>query len=370
MKPKNFLFSVFIFIFIFFSLYILLFFYQLGSPKNAEWWVNNMYYYKDFRAENIKQKKIIIIGGSNSLLGINSETIEEKTGYPVSNLSTHAALDMSFLYYKIKQHINEGDIVVLPLEFEYYSRNSEISDWFSTNMMAWGNNYLKQLSIKDLFIFFIIAEPAEVLKGAKRQLKNHSVNKKLLSKQTVLTNLNSLWKTNGEKWRGYSYKSLNKFGDISANETTSYTDDTIYLQKELKISSHFLNFYKKIEKLIEQHHGSLYLTYPVTIRNELFNLSNKETQERIALFEKSLAEHKINIQCNAALFNLEREFFFDTHYHTNKYGAIIRSDNLAFCLNKLTNKNITKTSYSKAISMVNTLQNRYRDKVKKPENSD
>lgn len=367
MTAKQFLFSVFILISLFFSLYIILFFYQIGAATKAEWWINNSYYYKDFRAESIKQKKIIIIGGSNSLLGINSEIIEQKIGYPVVNLSTHAGLDINFLYYKIKQHLNEGDIVILPLEFEYYSGNNEISDWFSINMMAWGKDYLKQLHIIDLVDFFVITEPLDVLDGVKKQLKNHSVNKKLLNKEQVLTDLSALWKSEGVKWREYSYKSLNTFGDINVNEAVSYTDNNAYLNKEIKLSSHFLKVFKKIEKLIEQHHANLYLTYPVTIKNDLFNLSNKEAQERITLFEESLAEHKINMQCNAALFNLDRAFFFDTKYHTNQYGAMIRSENLAACINKLNNKDFTKMSTSEAISRVNALQKKYSDKVKKAE---
>lgn len=368
MTAKKFLFSVFLLISLFFSLYIILFYFQLGAATKAEWWVKHSYYYKDFKAEDIKQKKIIIIAGSNALLGINSDIIAQKTGYPVVNLSAHADLDLNFLFYKIKQHINKGDIVVLPLEFKYYSDSNKISDWFSINMMAWGNNYLQQLNSIDFVNFFITTEPADVLDGVKKQFKNHSVNKKLLTKTEVLTNLSALWKSEGIKWRGYSYKSLNTFGDINANEAVTYTENDVYLKKDLKISTHFLTVYKKLEKLVEQHHARLYLTYPVSIRNELFNLAAKEVQQRITLFEESLAEHNINIQCNAALFNLDREFFFDTKYHTNQYGAIIRSDHLAACLNQLSNKNFTKTSTSEAISKVNTLQKKYRDKVKNSAN--
>ena len=138
MNPKQFLWAAGI---LFCSLwlgYISLFVYQIGAPLHAEWWVHAMYQYKDYLADSCTQKKIIIFGGSNSLFGINSEVIAEKTGLPVVNLSTHAGLDLDFILYKIQQHIHPGDIVVLPLEFEYYWRDGTISQWFSENMMAWG----------------------------------------------------------------------------------------------------------------------------------------------------------------------------------------------------------------------------------------
>ena len=160
MKAKQFLFSIFLFLIAFFSIYTLLFYFQLGAPLNAEWWIKNLYTYKDVRAKNITSRKIIIIGGSNALFGINSELIKKKTGLPVVNLATQAGLDIDFLYYKIKQHIKEGDVVVLPLEFEYYPRTGEVSDWFSQNMQAWGADYIKQLSLIDLVKFIISAEPS------------------------------------------------------------------------------------------------------------------------------------------------------------------------------------------------------------------
>jgi len=364
MKAKNFLMTSFGLLLLFFSTYIALFYFQIGAPIKAEWWINSSYHYKDYRAENIKQKKIIIAGGSNALVGINSKTIEKITPYPVVNLATHAGLDLNFYYYKIKQHIRDGDIVVLPLEFNYYSRTDKISDWFSNNMMAWGGNYLKQLDSIDLIKFFIAAAPADVYDGIKKKLKGKKT--KNLSRQAVLEQLKLLWSQEIPKWRGYDYTSLNYFGDINASKPVTYLEDNDYgSAQKIKISSHFLNMYKKIEVLIEQHHGTLYLTYPVTIRNRAFDLSTNESREYIEHLRLNLNNHNIDIQCNAALFNMDRIFFFDTHYHPNTYGALIRSENLANCLNKLINNDSNKMSYHEAINHTNLLQKNLMDKVKK-----
>lgn len=365
MKPKYFILTGFLSVTIFFSIYIILFFFQLGAPFKAEYWIDNSYQYKDFKAKSIRSKKIIIISGSNSLFGINSTVIQENIGYEVVNLATHASLDIDFLYYKIKEHLNQDDIVLMPLEFEYYSRSEKISNWFSTNMMSWGKDYIKQLSLADLSKFIITTEPNKVLEGVVKNITTNDTNIKILSQKEVIDTLKILWSKDGSEWRGYSYKSLNEYGDINADEQVSYKKNVSYLGKSIKISEHFLNIYDKINKLVKVKHGKLFLTYPVTIKNPSFDLSKNECQKRIQNLETSLNKHDIHIKCNAALFNLDRTYFFNTHYHTNKYGALIRSENLVDCLHELINDTDKELSYSEAINQTNMLQKKYINSVKK-----
>ena len=195
MKAKYFLLTGFLFTLIPFIIYIILFYFQLGADIKSEYWINSSYQYKDFKAKSIKSKKIIIISGSNSLFGINSELIQKKTGYPVVSLAVHASLDIDFLLYKIKEHINDGDIIVMPLEFEFYSRADKISDWFSNNMMTWGVDYIKQLSLINLGKFIITTKPDRVLKGVVQQLKTNTTNSKITTQKEVIEQLNILWAT-------------------------------------------------------------------------------------------------------------------------------------------------------------------------------
>jgi hypothetical protein len=335
MKAKRFLFHSLSLLIVFFGTYILLFYFQLGAPLEVEWWVNDILKYKDFKARNIASEKIIIIGGSNVLFGINSQVIAQKTGYPVVNMGTHGGLDIDYIYYKIKQHMKEGDVVVLPLEFEYYTYTGEVSEWFSHNMQAWGKDYLKQLSLNDLVKFILSADPGRVLSGIEEQITSSAIDSKTVTEREVLKQLDALWAQEGPKWRGYSYKSLNKNGDINVEKIESYTKDFHYFDKTLEVTAHFIDIYRKIDKLVKQYHGLLYLTYPVTVKNKLFDLSDKDSLERVVNLENKLKLHEITIQCNASLFNLNKEYFFDNHYHPDKYGAVIRSSNLSDCLNRL-----------------------------------
>lgn len=366
MKAKYFLLTGFLFTLIPFIIYIILFYFQLGADIKSEYWINSSYQYKDFRAKSIKSKKIIIISGSNSLFGINSELIQKKTGYPVVSLAVHASLDIDFLLYKIKEHINDGDIIVMPLEFEFYSRADKISDWFSNNMMTWGVDYIKQLSLIDLGKFIITTKPDRVLKGVVQQLKTNTTNSKITTQKEVIEQLNILWAKEPPKWRGYNYKSLNDLGDINVDRDVLYKKDIAHIGKRINLSSSFITIYEKINNLVKKHHGTLYLTYPVTIKNKLFDLSQEESQERINNLESLLKHNEIDIQCNAALFQLDSVYFFNNHYHPNKNGALIRSENLADCLNRLKSKEYKKLSYTEAINQTKILEKKYTNVVKIP----
>lgn len=366
MRAKNFVILVIVFVPVLFTTYLLLFLFQLNASVSADYWVNDAYTYKDYRAKSMQSKKIIILGGSNALFGINSEVIEKLTGYPVLNLATHAGLDMDYLYYKLKQHIGQEDIVVMPLEFSYYTASDNITDLFSNNMMSWGRDYLLQLPFTDFLEFVLVAEPDRVLAGVVKQIETRGINHNLLTQKEVVDTLQKIWSTRDDKWRGYSYKSLNCFGDVNVALPLEYHKDSTYLKQGQEISSHFLKLYVKLEKLVRQHKGKLYLSYPVTMKNEKFDLTEMESRVRVKNLEKSLDAFDIKMYCNPALFNLDVEYFYNTNYHPNKYGALVRSENLAVCLNRLEDTDDKREmSFKEAIERTTKLQQKYTDKLNK-----
>lgn len=357
------------FIPIFFTIYLLLYFFQLNASVGADYWISNAYKYKDYRAKSIQSKKIIIIGGSNALFGINSEIIQRITGYPVLNLAMHAGLDMDYFYYKVKQHIKKEDIVVMPLEFTYYTQGDDTTNLFSNNMMSWGRNYLYQLSLTDFLKFFLVAEPDRVLVGAMKQIETKGKNLEALTQKKVVDSLQEIWSKEGEKWRGYSYKSLNHFGDVNVNLPVDNKTGSAYLNIDQNVSLHFLKVYTKIDRLVKENRGKLYLTYPVTMKTEKFDLSTIESRLKVDNLERSLNELNIKLYCNPALFNLDVGYFFNTDYHPNMYGALVRSENLATCLNRVENTNKERRlSFEEAIETTLVLQDKYAGLLKELKN--
>ena len=71
--------------------------------------------------EESNKKNIIILGGSNILMGIDSELMENKLSeYNVVNIGINAGIGLRFLINDIKSYIKEGDIVVIGAEYSNY----------------------------------------------------------------------------------------------------------------------------------------------------------------------------------------------------------------------------------------------------------
>ncbi len=364
MHKKRFVYFIFINILLLFIGYIILFYYQIGAKpprSNASFWVDHMYDIKDSKAKSIDVPKIIIISGSNSLFGINSQIISEITAKPTLNLGLHAALDINFLYYKIKKYINEGDIVVMPLEYGYYNRKG-YSKWFISNILMWGYGYYYDLSLFDKINFIWKANPGRVLKGVKAKFEMNMYKKE----DNAAIKLKKLIATHGEQWRGYSYKSLNVDGDINADEFNIAKNIGAYINYSAEPSEHFLDTYTKIKKLVDDNNGKLYLVPPVTFRNPKFDLSNIQHINKLNAYSKKLkTNYGINIRCNPILFNIDEKYAFNTNSHPNKYGALIRSENLAQCINRLvSNDNVSNISNDEAVETLKLLENKYKNVVK------
>lgn len=335
LSGKKFVFIVAVILLLSAGLYCALFYYQIGAHVKASWWLKNAYDYKDHIASQTASPKIIVLSGSNALFGIDSTIVEDRTGYPVVNLAGNADLDISFLLVKLKEHTRSGDIVVMPLEFQYFQQ-SKINYWFANNMLAWGDDdYLKKLGILDLFLFITSVPKSRVYDGVLHQ----NGKRPILEANEAITNLNHVLSSQGPAWRGYSYLSLNQFGDMVSGENVSKQmladgKKGIHYYGGWDISDRFFKYYKKIEQLVEDRNGDLILTWSVMMRNPLFDYSKVKYKNRINRIIDNLKKESVTLSCSPELFQYDLEFFFDTKYHLNKNGTAKRSENLAFCINE------------------------------------
>lgn len=336
-KYKIFIYYLLFLLFITLGLYVLVFFSQIKLLTVSEKWIHDIYLIKKERANKIQDNRIIFLSGSNSLFSINTNIIQEKTNYNVINLGLHAGLDISFLYYILEEIIRENDIIILPLEFEYYKRGNLYNNWFIENMLNWGGEiYLSKLKITELFKFFIHTPSQLVFKRFYYSLFKRK-DLKLTSLEEMSLLLPKIWEESGENnWRGYGYKSLNREGDMNIKDRL-ISDEIDNLEprfnERLNISLHFFNYYNKMKNLVESKNGQLYLTYPVLLKNNKFNLKNIESsKEKIIYFENQLKIKGLNMLCEP--YDLDKTKYFNGDYHLNYHGSLEFSGYLSDCILK------------------------------------
>jgi len=336
--------------------------YQLGAHVEAEWWLKNMYSYKEYVAKSSDSPRAIIVSGSNALVGLDSDPIEKIVGRDVVNLALHAGLNVLFFALQVEEHAGYGDTVVLPLEFHMYSE--EPTDWFVNNMLAWGwEDYLSKLSWWERLDFLADVPPHRIVDGIFKQTGTNPV----LDEEVVVQKHDALVRVGGSR--------LNSHGDYMmehgiTNSLLHQLENPIrYITRnydDYEPSRLFLKGYQRLKKLQTQRALKLIFTWPATIRNAGFDLSVPADRERIEQFERFVAKAGIKIQCRPELFNLDAKYFFDTLYHLNSVGALIRSENLGNCVKTILDTGSEPDlSHSQALSIVQAQEARYAAEVER-----
>lgn len=303
--------------------------------KNAEPWLDNLYKVKDYINANSSGKRLIIISGSNSLFGFNSSIIAKHTKYQPINYATHASMPINYHIDKIIANAKNGDIVFMPLEFVYYTRDNPKEDmWYISNILLWGNGYNKYISIKGLVLTYFSDSPFATI---KRIIKHKKSN----TSDNPISEVIDIWNKNTNnscgKYASYSYKSLSPYGDFCAQENKEpyIVEEDYRSNQNLKISQFFLDEFARLKAFANEHNIKIFLTYPPTAENEKFSIENPKTHKYITNLKAQLAKNKIKIYGDFRDFHFEQKYFYDTPYHLNKQGAILRTQRFVELLAEL-----------------------------------
>lgn len=184
----------------------------------TEDWINTILLKKEEMAFNIplNEKRILIVSGSNALFGISAETISQETGIKTINLSSHGGLGGEYILNRAERLIRKGDIILLPLEYPFYS--SSISDDFKKGtlgrfVISYDRNFLPRVSAISMLDFilnnaFSFEYKKEYISYFQGKLSKAYIWNKLKQK-SVNTDDNC-----------YSGLTLNEYGDETCNIRT------------------------------------------------------------------------------------------------------------------------------------------------------
>lgn len=71
-------------------------------------------------AEQAPSPKLLVVGGSNTAFGIDSEALGEALDLPVVNLGLHAGLGLEYMLREAEGFVEGGDLVVVSPEYEQF----------------------------------------------------------------------------------------------------------------------------------------------------------------------------------------------------------------------------------------------------------
>ena len=257
--------------------HILLFVYQLGSPVAAEYWLYETEVVKRYFVQQINGPKVVILGGSSALFGIDASMMEKALGVPTINMSLHAGLAIDYMLDEAKPFLRPGDTVLLCLEYERYSLTSPYDQWFLEQVMTWNVEYFWRLNILEKSNFLKAVPLQRIVAGAVLKLLDTDARARqkrpLKSDDKVVAEY-----LHGNKARRlqYSVANMDANGDMVWTQGSFHGTPDYGLTDKFTYSSYFWETLKIFREYGVHHNIALYVIWPATVRSPVFILAQLE----------------------------------------------------------------------------------------------
>lgn len=162
---------IILFLFLFVPIWVALFYLQLGAPTMSSEWIEKAYDLKKNRAASFSEPKVLIVSGSGSLFGFDSQKIEEAFNKPVINFGIAVGLRLTYMLEQIKPVLFDGDIVILPLEYYLYGDSNEYTTTLLDYIVSRDPGYFHSLSfLQRVNVIFRLPLP-RLLSGIKNKIQ-------------------------------------------------------------------------------------------------------------------------------------------------------------------------------------------------------
>lgn len=302
----------------------------LASPA-----YQNYFLLKDYINQTAPKhkKRLVIMSASDGMFGIVGELIDKETEYFPINYSIFfgTGLDLEFRINKLISVLKDGDTLLLPLNYGFYTTQSN-PQYFSyfQNMLSWGDDKFLYnhpiLSLQTLLKSPPSKIPTGILQHITTQIRKTSVLNKALTR----------WKENKHNFYGISTDSLDKYGTLRYQQGTKISSDLTfsYIEKDSSPTKYFLQFYNQLKTFCNQRNIQIIVTYPPMLKNSEFNLDNQKTKDILKNFRKRLEQEGITIVGLPQNFQFSLQDFYDTPNHLNTQGAIKYTKELIKILNQ------------------------------------
>lgn len=270
-------------------------------------------YYKGYelkynRLDTMKGPRLLILGGSEVAMSINSKLLQDSLKMNVANLGLHAGLGIDLNLNDALKHSRKGDIVLFSFS-SFLGAGQGGSDAYSVPYLV---DYYPSK-------FFELSYPnkACVVSGIFPLLKGK------------INYLKSKW--SGKDTQFYTLNSIDEYGDIIKPEMKPYQypgngkiDSTDYVTN----NSTYLNSVADRLNMIKKR-GCIVYIIP-SVRHQLRYQSDRLAIERLADFMK---ERGIEQLFDAKESAVPNELLYDNPYHTNNEGAVFYSNLIVKHLN-------------------------------------
>jgi hypothetical protein len=280
-----------------------------GAPQQSESYLCAVYDKLEL-LESTKAPRILLVGGSNVAFGINSALIQEQTGLRPVNLGLHAGLGLAVHLRLAEQHLREGDVVVLMLEYDLLSTDSidGQAETIASFVESYpeGSKFFESTAASNGLKSFL---DRDALRSAHQWVKR--------ARCRIFSDKPSVYRRSG----------FNQYGDMVAHhgQRGSLVKTGRLPKASPQRLAQAVHILEQFTSVCRERGALVFLSFP-PIPEATFQQSENEIKEIHVALEESLDIPIINIP-SELVFPLDH--FFDTQYHLNRVAADRRSRILA-----------------------------------------
>ncbi|MGL1934830.1 MAG: hypothetical protein OCD01_07410 [Fibrobacterales bacterium] len=258
-----------------------------------------------------KKPRLIIVGGSNTGLGLNSEVLHDSLPYNVVNAGTMAGFGLKYMLDNVSEVLDSGDVVLVLAEYENYFGDFF---WGELPLMYSLENY--PYSLKFLNSNQVLTLGALIPKFFRIRLME--TIKKVVSGGDV-----GLSKDELERRKAFNISAYNAFGDMSYHWDIEkeFPFSHVIINGDINFSA--IEYLHEVERKLKQMNGQLLIGFPAYNKN-----SYENERTKIDRIESLLWEEGFSVVGKSIDYSFERYYHFDSQYHLNKKGIDIRMKQL------------------------------------------
>lgn len=265
------------------------------------------------RLKETEGPKVIVVGGSSVAFGLDSELLAQHVGMPVVNFGLYATLGTKIMMDLSRANIGEGDIVILAPEMDAQT----LSLYFNAEAALQG------MESDWSMLRYIAKEDRSDLVGGLYEY----VTAKLRYTREGLLDPDGV----------YNRDSFNEYGDIiyerPYNSMTLGYDPTKIIDLTAELwDAEFVEYVNEYTAYCERRGATVYFSFCPMNESAMAETTTEET-----LFEfYSYLYHTLDCEVigNVNEYIIDENYFFDSNFHLNDSGVILRTSLLARDINR------------------------------------
>ncbi len=250
---------------------------------------------KDSLLREVSPPRLILIGGSNTSMSLNSQMVYDSLGlYPV-NTGLSASIGLFYMLDNTLRYVKAGDVVIVCPEYSQFYED-----------LAMGT--------EDLLRIVLDKSPRELGHLHFRQLSN---SLKYLPKYALAKFKPSEYLFYENENEVYLRSSFNHYGDMTTHwflEGRSFA--TLPPLVHAQYDSYVIDYLHQFKKSVEEKGAQLYITFPA-----LHEPSFDQDSIEINRLAKSLQDGGFTLLGSPSRYRMPDSILFDTPYHLIQPGV-------------------------------------------------